>query len=250
VRVLASKGKNRPDLWPRLSASQFDEIVRTFANDGLLVAVHRAADVGYFRKSVPLCPYFGFSRGTPIDRYYLSQFVKEIRQEVRGSTLEIGGDTNSRVAYGFSEAAAYRTLDIDEDARADIVADVHSPTACAEESFDSIVLFNVLEHCRRPWVAVDNIHKWLRVGGKVFCMVPAVQRMHRLPKDYWRFMPDALETLFEKFGNLNLGTYGNLLASAACLAGLSAEELTVADLNHRDSRYPVAICLVAEKVSV
>jgi SAM-dependent methyltransferase len=110
-----------------------------------------------------------------------------------------------------------------------------------------VVLFNVLEHCEKPWVVVDNIYRWLKPGGQVFCMVPSAQRVHQVPKDYWRILPDAMDSLFAGFASRKLYVYGNPLTTLAAYMGIAADELSREELDCFEANYPVANCLHAQK---
>jgi hypothetical protein len=233
--------------YPDLTLEQFTAVVRSMFINGLLTVPVGAIDFGNFKRLIPFCPDYGYSRGTPIDRYYLNRFIEEIRDEVTGNTLEIGGAKQNQQLYGFSRANPYRALDMKAKTGVDIVGDVHNPDLCRNNSLDSIIIFNVLEHCERPWVVVDNIHNWLKERGKVFCMVPTAQRIHGAPNDFWRILPDAMGTLFSKFSALKLLSYGNPITTISSLMGIAAEELSREDLESLNNEYPVATCVVAQK---
>jgi SAM-dependent methyltransferase len=205
-----------------------------------------AIDFGDFRRKSPFCPQFGSSRGSPVDRYYLDKFVAEIRNEVKGVTLEIGGVKSNRELYNFTNTTSYLTMDLKGEGL-DIIGDAHDIKAVDEASLDTVVLFNVLEHCERPWVVVDNIYQWLKPRGQVFCMVPNAQRAHRLPQDYWRIFPDAMNSLFARFPQRKLYVYGNPLTTLAAYYGIAAEELSREELDYHHENYPVANCIHAQK---
>jgi hypothetical protein len=230
-----------------LSFSSFSDVAERLQNMGLLTVPIGAIDLGDFRKNVPFCREYGFTRGTPVDRYYLTQFVDSVRHDVVGKTLEIGGQKENRTRYGFTNVTDYWIMDIDERSGADTVADAHDPLAWPEDSLDSVILFNVLEHCERPWIIAANVHRWLQKGGKVFCVVPNMQRMHSGPKDFWRILPDALGSMFETYRITKQGSYGNLLTSIAALSGLAAEELPENALACSSPEYPVMTWLIAQK---
>jgi SAM-dependent methyltransferase len=234
---------------PAPPLERFQDLAQGLASAGLLTVPVNGIDFGDLRRRAPFCPQYGFSRGDPIDRYYLRRFIAEIRCQVKGITLEIGGQKQNRKTYGFDQVTEYRTMDICSAEGVDIIADAHDPRVFSEDSFDSIALFNVLEHCERPWVVVENLGKWLRPGGKVFCMVPNAQRIHPAPKDFWRLCPDALQSLFASFRIHQLKTYGNLFSTVASLSGVAIQELTPTDLTQNDPRYPVITCIVAEKTT-
>lgn len=232
---------------PSLSFRQFLLCSDSLFSMGLLTIPFRSLELGDLRRVVPFCPDFGYSRGTPIDRFYLSQFVEKIRSEIVGKVLEIGGRRLNRELYGFDNAKDYRTMDLTSDTNVDAVADAHNPSAYPPESFDSVVIFNVLEHCEDPRTVVSNIFRWLRSGGKVFAVVPNAQRIHRGPRDLWRIMPDGCASLFRQFSDLHIVTYGNMLTASASFAGIAAEELQTQELMAVNSEYPVITCTVGTK---
>lgn len=230
---------------PALARDDFDRSVAELRGLGLLVPAIGEVRGGALART-PACSMFGLTRGTPIDRYYLGRFVEEVRGEIRGVTYDLGGTRSNRERLGLA-VAEYRAVDLRAGAGVDVVGDVHDRALLAAGSADSLLCFNVLEHLARPAIVAENLHAWLRPGGKAFAMVPGAQRIHRTPRDYWRLMPDGMELLFAGFARRRLIVYGNLAAAIASLAGVAAEELGREELDARDEAYPVAICVVAEK---
>ena len=149
------------------SREAFGHTVDLLAALGFLSPLPHTLDWGDLRRRAPLCSVFGFSRGTPIDRYYLHRFLGEVRSQVRGTVLEVGGVLANRVRYQFEQAVEFQTLDLTAKPGVTHVGDVHDATRLPPASFDAIVLLNVLEHCQQPWVVVNNIHRWLRRGADV-----------------------------------------------------------------------------------
>ena len=232
--------------YPALTLEEFRLLAERLLAENILTIPIGAVDFGDFRRQLPICPQFGNSRGRSIDRYYLDRFVETVRSDVKGVTLEIGGRKVNRELYNFTNVTSYLAMDL-TGVDLDIVGDAHDPQAVAEASLDSVVLFNVLEHCERPWIVADNIYRWLKPGGQVFCMVPNAQRMHRVPKDYWRIFPDALDSLFARFPRRKLYVYGNPLTTLSAYYGIAANELSRDELDHYHENYPVANCIHAHK---
>ena len=248
--LTAAVGKHfelQGDYGGRLDRDGFSAAVEKLSTLGLLTAPIGGIGFGDFKRFSPFCPNYGYSRGTPIDRYYLGRFVSKVKDEVVGDILEIGGRKENEKEYGFAHAASYTVMELDNQPGADLIGDAHELTACEAESRDSILLFNVLEHCERPSQVLRNAFEWLRPGGKIFCAVPNAQRVHHDPKDYWRIYPDAFEAMLSGYSGLRVTTYGNLLSCHAALSGIAAEELDAEDLDFHDGRYPVITCAVAEK---
>jgi hypothetical protein len=225
----------------------FHQAVHHLVTVGLLSPACHTIDWGDLRRTSPFCQVFGLTRGTPIDRYYLGQFIRDIRPQVTGTVLEVGGVVRNRDLYQFEQATAYQTLDLADGPGVTLVGNVHDPATIRAASLDAVVIFNVLEHCQNPWVVVHNIYQWLRVTGKCFCMVPSAQRLHDFPRDYWRPLPDGMQQLFQDFSQQQLYVYGNPLTVVASFMGIAAEELSPHELDAWHPDYPVATCLVATK---
>ncbi|WP_157496737.1 methyltransferase domain-containing protein [Hahella ganghwensis] len=230
-----------------LSLDQFKKWVGELTDLGLLSPVVGHLDWGDFNRKSPFCHSFGFSRGTPIDRYYLDKFVSCIRHQVKGVTIEIGGVSDNLQNYGLERVTSFQTVDIEPGEGVNIVGDIHDRSILAPESVDSLIIFNVLEHCHSPWQVAENIRYWLKEGGKCFGMVPNAQRLHNFPGDYWRPLPDGVRHLFKEFSQLELDVYGNPQTVVASFMGVAAKELTANELDATHPEYPVATCFIAIK---
>ncbi|MDJ0736923.1 MAG: methyltransferase domain-containing protein [Nostocaceae cyanobacterium] len=244
---LFSQAQLLDDLEEIDSLEKFSNLVDKLTNIGLLSPATGTIDWGDLKKTVPICQAFGLTRGTPVDRYYLSKFINEIRPQVVGKTLEIGGTPKDKDFYELNPGTSYQILNIEAGLGVDIVGDVHDSSIIHSDTFDSIIIFNVLEHCYAPWIAVENIYKWLKPGGKCFAMVPSSIRIHATPKDYWRPLPDAFTWIFRDFSQHKLYVYGNPTTVIASYHGIAVEELTSEELDAFHPDYPVATCIVAEK---
>lgn len=244
---LFANHKLEDDLNSINSLAAFTKIVKTLESFGLLSPTKNSLDWGDFRRKVPICQAFGLTRGTPVDRYYLRQFIEEIQEQVNGKILEVGGTPKDKDFYQLNQGSSYQILNLEAGSGVDIVGDIHNPSVMEPESLDSVIIFNVLEHCYAPWIAVENIHKWLKSGGKCFAMVPNGIRVHATPVDYWRPLPDGMNFLFRNFSQQKLYVYGNPISVIASYHGIAAEELSEEELNTFHPDYPVATCIVAEK---
>lgn len=229
--------------------NDFIKIVEKLVSIGLLSPAPGCIDWGDLKKTVPICQAFGLTRGTPVDRYYLRKFIAEIQPEIVGNILEVGGTPKDKDFYqlNLDSGSYYRILNLEPGPGVDITGDVHDVSVIEPNSVDSVIIFNVLEHCYAPWLAVENIHTWLKAGGKCFAMVPSAIRVHATPVDYWRPLPDAFAWLFRKFSHQKLYVYGNPITVIASYHGIAVEELTSEELDAFHPDYPVATCIVAKK---
>ena len=93
----------------------------------------------------------------------------------------------------------------------------------------------------------------LRPGGVLLATVPSVIRVDDeggLDGDFWRLTEASARKLFAEafpIDAFEVTAYGNVMACAAFLYGLSAEEMAPADLDHVDPAFPLVIAIRAVK---
>jgi SAM-dependent methyltransferase len=231
-------------------ASTMAEICGEIQNlweSGLLTVRFAMLEMGDVRRFQPMCPDFGFSRGTPLDRYYLRSFLHSNRIWIAGNVLDVGGHRSQLPQECIAGIKRYTNVDINPKMRTSVVGDIARKGLFRAAEYDCILALNVLEHCSRPSGVVDNLYRWLKRDGCALCFVPCSQRIHAGPKDYWRILPDALQEIFAKFADVRITSYGNAIAAISSLLGIAAEELSSDELSHHDQLFPVAAGVVAIK---
>jgi SAM-dependent methyltransferase len=67
-------------------------------------------------------------------------------------------------------------------------------------SFDTVVMFQVLEHLPEPATALLEAHRVLRSGGLILVTTPFMWGLHEQPLDFYRYTPFGLEHLLRKAG--------------------------------------------------
>jgi len=68
-----------------------------------------------------------------------------------------------------------------------------------DQSFDTVICTNVLEHCVDPFKMMGNLYRLLRPGGTLLLAVPHLAAEHG-PIDLWRFTNMGLEYLAQQAG--------------------------------------------------
>ncbi len=85
--------------------------------------------------------------------------------------------------------------------------------------FDLVFALNVVEHIKDDQLAIDNIKKLLKPGGKIFILVPAYQALYNnfdeALEHYRRYNKKSLNKLYEKAGLEILNSYYFNLAGIA-----------------------------------
>lgn len=78
----------------------------------------------------------------------------------------------------------------------DEVVDLSQPLAMLESnSFNTVILSDVLEHIAEPANLLREISRILRPGGHMIMNVPFLYWIHEAPHDYYRYTSHALERL-------------------------------------------------------
>lgn len=126
----------------------------------------------------------------------------------------------------------------------------------AAESFDLVTCEQTLEHVRNPFLAVGEIHRTLRSGGRAIITTVAAFPYHGAENfgDFWRFMPDGLRLLCSQFAEIiQLETWGGPLAMSRVFAqdtsrrGERVASHNAAEAMRDDRNLPVVVWAVVRK---
>lgn len=209
-------------------------------------------DLGDLARLTPISREWGFDRGTPIDRHYIEEFLSTHADDIAGDVLEIDAPTYTR-RFGGGRVRRSDVLHVEDDRPGvTMVADLTRPEDFEPARFDSVILTQTLQFIARPEAAIRTIFRILRPGGVVLATFPGITRISREDMDRWgchfNFTSRSAQGLFgDVFGapNVSVEPVGNVLAAAAFLYGLAAEDLAAADLAHRDRDFEVLLCVRA-----
>jgi hypothetical protein len=216
-----------------------------------VVRALRPARLRLPRQTRPVSDRWGLDRGTPVDRWYIERFLHQERASIRGRVLEVR-DTRYTRAFG-TDVKRSDVVDIDaSNPNATIVADLTQRTSIAADTVDCFLLVQTLQFIVDVRAVVAEAHRVLAPGGVMLCTVPAVSRisMRYLDAEYWRFTTAgcrALLTAAFSDGDVEVRSYGNVLACAAFLYGLAVEELTEPELLEDDPFFPLVVTAKARK---
>jgi SAM-dependent methyltransferase len=91
----------------------------------------------------------------------------------------------------------------------DIICDISDMKPIPNESIGLVLNLESIEHIAYPQKALDEIHRVLRPNGLLILTTVMHFKIHRCPKDYWRFTPDGLEFLLNRFKILDCTLEGS-----------------------------------------
>jgi len=211
--------------------------------------------LGRISRQRPLSADFGYSRGTPVDRYYIDQFLRQHVADIRGHVLEVGDATYSQ-RFGGERISKQHVLHVDAgNAGATIVGDLSAGGVLPKTAFDCIVLTQTLHLVFDLEAAVRHLRDSLRPGGVLLVTVPGVSSVDRGEwgsRWYWSMTESALTRLLGSAFDasaISSALYGNLFAATAFLHGAALEETGIARLCPADPAYPVIVAARASAAS-
>jgi len=91
----------------------------------------------------------------------------------------------------------------------DVICDISDMRPISGESIGLVLNLESLEHLPAPQKAIDEIHRVLRPNGLLILTTVMHFKIHRAPKDYWRFTPDGMELLLSRFKILDCTLEGD-----------------------------------------
>ncbi len=207
----------------------------------------------FFFPYQPVSRLFGCDRGSPIDRFYIEEFLRKNRNLIRGDILEIAENTyttkfaNSPYCSNILHAEAGNP-------QATIVGNLETGENIPQNAYDCIILTQTLPFIYDIKNAVKYCRQALKSGGYILATVNGISQISRYDSDrwgdYWRFTEQSARRLFEDefgVGKVNIAVYGNYYAAKCFLSGLAQEDINLKHLNKVDPDYPLIIGILAIK---
>jgi len=213
-----------------------------------------AVNFGDFALTRPIGRAFGGDRGTPLDRYYIENFLRSRAEDIRGTVLEVGDNIYTR-RFGDDRVAIREILDAPGSGNpgATILADLAGGQGVPSERYDCIILTQTLHMIYDVRGVIATVHRALASGGIVLATVPGISQIDAQdgPEKWFWFMTQT--AAYRLFGEVfapeavTVGVHGNVLAATALLQGLAREEVSRTDLDVVDPLYPVLTTIRAVK---
>jgi SAM-dependent methyltransferase len=208
---------------------------------------------------LPAEPYerkYGMRLGRPVDRVYIEGFLERNRDDIAGNVLEILDSIYTR-RFGGERVQRADVLDASPDAAAATVrGNLETGEGLPREAFDCFICTQTLSLIYDLPSAAAHAHALLKPGGVFLVTVPGISQQadpdHEEFPDYWRFTKRSLHrVLADAFGeeNVEVEAQGTVVATAAFLYGIPADQVDPALLAPHDPDFEMVVCARAVRVS-
>lgn len=176
----------------------------------------------------------------PWDQFFAAK-IKEIFSNAAtvidiGGGLRISQEKNNRYdparawIVPLAKNVDYKVLDPVDTYHPDIVGDIHH-LPLKDNTIDAIICLAVLEHVENPLVAVQEMRRVLKPGGRCLIYVPFLYYYHAeigYYKDYWRFSHDALALLLKDFASVEIQSVRGAIETLVRLSPLGRRGIWIA----------------------
>lgn len=131
----------------------------------------------------------------------LVDFKKVLTKDnIRGKLLDAGAGKLSYRHLVQPLCDEYKSMDFqDTHPELDYQADIQN-MPLDNETFDTVLSAEVLEHVPDPEKALREIFRVLKPGGKLVITIPHLMYLHNEPNDFYRYTKYGLRTLLERVG--------------------------------------------------
>jgi Methyltransferase domain len=205
------------------------------------------------RSTIPVSAVFGLDRGTPIDRYYIEEFLETNKALIHGDVLEVSENHYSK-KFG-TNIESFEVLHYNnKNPLATIIGDLTKKQTLPVNKIDCFICTQTFHFIYNFKDAIQGAHHLLKKGGILLATLAGISQISRYDMDrwgdYWRFtILSAAKSFGEVFGEeqVTVNYFGNVLSTIAFLEGISAEELLPEELNYKDENYQMLITIVARK---
>lgn len=135
----------------------------------------------------------------------IRRFLEKNAHLLGDNVLEVGSRIHDPDAWYLNNRdlaiGKWTGVDMQRGEGVDIVVDVENlPYVKWENKFSGILCSEVLEHVKRPWLALEGLYRVLQPGGWIIITVPFGFHRHAYPHDYYRFTDEGLKALLDDAG--------------------------------------------------
>lgn len=153
---------------------------------------------------------------SPALRLLVKKTFEMIDKHARGKVLDAGaGDQPFRERI-LAASQEYDSLDLERRGGEPLTytGSILDMNMVADEQYETVVCFEVLEHVPQPFDAMAEIQRVLKPGGTFIMSVPHLSRLHEEPHDYFRYTHYGIRSLMERngFEVIHIAACGGMLS--------------------------------------
>src|SRR5258706_5860494 len=120
---------------------------------------------------------------------------------LRGRILDVGGGTQKSSYLPLLRVEGeLESLNIDPERVPTFLADLNKPLPIPASTYDTILSLNTLEHVREDILALREMTRILKSGGRLLIFVPFLYRVHGSPSDFHRHPRPWWEAVLRDLG--------------------------------------------------
>ena len=208
---------------------------------------------GDANRTSPVSRNWGYDRGTPVDRYYIGQFVERHAADVRGVVLEVQ-ENDLTIRAGGARVTRSDILDINPgNPRATVIGDLRRLAGVPGDSYDCVILTQTLHVIDDTRQVVAECRRILKPGGVLLATLPCASRVcleYGPDGDFWRVTEAGARALFgEVFpaARVQARSFGNVQVITAFLMGLACQEIDPEVFEVHDPYFPLLVGVRAVK---
>lgn len=125
----------------------------------------------------------------------------------KGLIADIGSMSKNGASSYRDFSAQYLGIDIEAGPNVDLVMTGPYTIPLSDESVDTVISGQCLEHVTNPFKLVFESARILKQGGHMLLTAPFQWREHKYPIDTFRYLPDGMRALMEEAGITVIKTY-------------------------------------------
>jgi SAM-dependent methyltransferase len=139
---------------------------------------------------------------------YTTDDLRRVAPRAHGRLLDVGCGTKPYAEIfrpfvteyiGVEHEASFSMTNADRSSSPDVLYDGHT-LPFADESFDTLLNIQVLEHTPEPQALLTEMSRVLKRDGLLILSVPFCFRLHEEPHDYFRYTPHGIRTMCDAAG--------------------------------------------------
>ena len=120
--------------------------------------------------------------------------------DIHGRVLDIGGGRKARTKPFLPKTVEPDSVNIVPEIEPTYLVEPDEPFPIRDDSYDTAVCLNTLEHVYDPKFVIREIRRVLKPDGTVFITVPFIFRIHAHPDDFFRGTPSWWKETMRQVG--------------------------------------------------